>query len=136
LPGFRVSFEIAEHPSLVGVSLEQTEKIMTKLKTLSAAVALVSAVIAAPVFAHDAGGPASHGGLKSRSGSTYHHARAHHRRYVSRAYNPHVSGAYNPPNGRFDPDPEFQRNIENFGFSGRDPSRIGGEDPSLHPSQY
>jgi hypothetical protein len=131
LPGFRVWFE--EHPSIDGVPLEQTEKIMTKMKTLSA-VALVSAVIAAPVFAHDAGGSASHTGLKSRSGSTYHHVRAHHRRYVG--YHPHMSGAYNPPNERFDPDPEFQRNIENFGFSGRDPSRVGGEDPSLHPSQY
>lgn len=26
------------------------------------------------------------------------------------------------------------RNIENFGFSGMDPSRVGGEDPSLRPS--
>jgi hypothetical protein len=29
---------------------------------------------------------------------------------------------------------QSERNIENFGFSGRDPSRIGGEDPSLKPS--
>jgi hypothetical protein len=27
-----------------------------------------------------------------------------------------------------------ERNIENFGFSGKDPSRVGGEDPSLRPS--
>ena len=26
-----------------------------------------------------------------------------------------------------------RRNIENFGFSGRDPSRVGGWDPSLNP---
>jgi hypothetical protein len=32
-----------------------------------------------------------------------------------------------------DPDPELQRNIDNFGFSGRDPSRIGGVDPDLNP---
>jgi hypothetical protein len=100
---------------------------MTKMKTLGA-VALVSAVITAPVFAHDTGGPGSHGGLKSRSGPIHHHVRAHNQRYVSRAYN--------QPNERVDPDPEFQRNIQNFGFSGRDPSRVGGEDPSLHPSQY
>jgi hypothetical protein len=25
-------------------------------------------------------------------------------------------------------------NLENFGFSGRDPSRVGGWDPSLNPS--
>jgi len=107
---------------------------MTKMKTLSA-VALVSAVIAAPAFAHDAGGAGSRDGLKSRSGPVHHHVRAYHRRYVSGAYS-RVSGAYSPPNAHFDPDPEFQRNIENFGFSGRDPSRVGGEDPSLHPSQY
>lgn len=29
---------------------------------------------------------------------------------------------------------EQSRNIEDFGFSGRDPSRVGGEDPSLRPS--
>jgi hypothetical protein len=29
---------------------------------------------------------------------------------------------------------QAQRNLENFGFSGRDPSRVGGFDPSLNPS--
>jgi hypothetical protein len=29
---------------------------------------------------------------------------------------------------------EGARNIQDFGFSGRDPSRVGGEDPSLRPS--
>jgi hypothetical protein len=29
---------------------------------------------------------------------------------------------------------EEERNKEDFGFSGRDPSRPGGEDPSLNPS--
>jgi hypothetical protein len=28
---------------------------------------------------------------------------------------------------------EEERNKEDFGFSGRDPSRVGGEDPSLNP---
>jgi hypothetical protein len=28
---------------------------------------------------------------------------------------------------------EERRNIEDFGFSGRDPSRVGSEDPYLHP---
>lgn len=32
------------------------------------------------------------------------------------------------------PDPQAERNIGNFGFSGRDPSRPGGWDPSLNPS--
>jgi hypothetical protein len=40
-------------------------------------------------------------------------------------------GAYN----QFDiPYSERQLNIQNFGFGGRDPSRVGGWDPSLHPS--
>ena len=52
-----------------------------------------------------------------------HHYRVHHAR--------DYSGYMDPRSGHFDP--EFQRNRENFGFSGRDPSRVGGEDPSLHP---
>jgi hypothetical protein len=27
-----------------------------------------------------------------------------------------------------------ERNIENFGFGGKDPSRVGGWDPNLNPS--
>jgi hypothetical protein len=39
-------------------------------------------------------------------------------------------GAYN----QLDPDSiQAQRNLEDFGFSGRDPSRVGGWDPSLNP---
>ena len=30
--------------------------------------------------------------------------------------------------------PEEERNKEDFGFSGRDPSRVGGESPYLNPS--
>jgi hypothetical protein len=30
-------------------------------------------------------------------------------------------------------DAEFRRNKQNYGFSGRDRSRIGGEAPWLHP---
>ena len=26
---------------------------------------------------------------------------------------------------------EHERNLENFGFNGKDPSRVGGEDPYL-----
>jgi hypothetical protein len=32
------------------------------------------------------------------------------------------------------PSSQAERNIQNFGFSGRDPSRVGGWDPSLNPS--
>ena len=100
------------------------------MKTLSALV-LLSTVVVAPVFAHDAG-PENHHGLKPRAGSTHHHVRAH-RWHVYGAYNQpnyHYNGQ---PNDRYDPNPDFQRQIDNFGFSGRDPSRIGGEDPNLHP---
>ena len=51
-----------------------------------------------------------------------HHARKAHRDDFRGAYNQLIM----PSQG--------ERNIENFGFSGRDPSRIGGEDPSLKPS--
>ena len=97
---------------------------MTRLKTLSAVV-ILSAVIATPVFAEGVGGRGSRHGLKPQHGSISHHVRVRHQRYVR--------GAYREPNDRYDPNPDFQRNIDNFGFSGRDPSRIGGEDPSLHP---
>ena len=41
------------------------------------------------------------------------------------------SGYLDPNSGHYDI--QFQRNRENFGFSGRDPSRVGGVDPSLNP---
>jgi len=99
------------------------------MKTLSAVVVLC-AVIAAPVFAHGAGG---HGQGSHRGLARHHRTAQHHVGVDGPGY---FRGAYDQPNERSDPDPHFQRNIENFGFSGRDPSRIGGEDPSLHPSTY
>ena len=43
-------------------------------------------------------------------------------------------GVYNQPNGSSAPlTPEEERNKEDFGISGRDPSRVGGESPYLHP---
>jgi hypothetical protein len=79
---------------------------MTKLTTLSAAI-ILSAAVATPVIAQPA-----------------HHGRTNYR------------GAYNQMTEPFYAAPHTQgeRNIENFGFSGRDPSRVGGEDPSLRPS--
>ncbi len=64
-------------------------------------------------------------GMVSRYDRIHHHYRSYYRDY---------SGYLDPRSGHFDP--EFQRNRENFGFSGRDPSRIGGEDPTLHPAPY
>ena len=65
-----------------------------------------------------------------------HHTRHHYYREYSgtrdfsgtRDY----SGYLDPHSGHYDP--QFQRNRENFGFSGRDPSRVGGIDPSLNPA--
>lgn len=92
---------------------------MTKLKTISA-IAVISAAIAGPASARDAGviAPAYHG----------HHGRAYDQR--------NFRGAYDQLNGPFyaAPQADDERNIENFGFSGRDPSRVGGESPWLNPS--
>jgi hypothetical protein len=78
---------------------------MTKIKTLTALV-ILSTAVATPVFA---------------KGVAYH--------------NQTFRGAYNQMT-----EPSFavaptraERNIQNFGFSGRDPSRVGGWDPSLNP---
>ena len=78
----------------------------------AALVVAVPALMATPAFA----------------GTYRHHYRPHYYGHYYRDY----SGYLDPRSGHYDP--EFQRNRENFGFSGRDPSRIGGEDPSLHPA--
>ena len=79
---------------------------MTKLKTISAVI-ILSAAVATPVLAQ----PTNHG-------------RAHFRG----AYNQMIEPSYAiPPT-------QSGRNIENYGFSGRDPSRPGGQDPNLNPS--
>ena len=80
---------------------------MTKMKTLHAVI-ILSAAIATPVFAQD-------------------HGRAHVQ---------HFRGAYNQmigPSYYAAPYSQSQRNLEDFGFSGRDPSRPGGMDPNLNP---
>lgn len=80
---------------------------MTKMKALSAVI-ILSAAVATPVFAQDYG-------------------RAHVRHFRG-AYNQMIAPSYHAvPSSRAEP------NLENFGFSGRDPSRVGGEDPYLHP---
>ena len=86
---------------------------MTKMETLSV-VLILSAAVTTPVLAQDAGvrGPGTRYGL------------APHR------------GAYNQLNGPSYATPRTANgwNIENVGFSGRDRSWVGGEDPSLNPS--
>jgi len=87
---------------------------MTNVKTLGAVI-IFCATVATPVFAQDADtlGPQA---------APTHHVRAHARNY-RRAYNQVSEPSYATP----------QRDIENFGFSGKDPSRVGGEDPNLNP---
>jgi hypothetical protein len=49
---------------------------------------------------------------------------------------PHARRAYDQLNGPTEAaplTPEEERNKEDFGFSGRSPSRPGGEDPNLNP---
>lgn len=78
---------------------------MTKMKTLTALM-ILSTAIATPAFA---------------KGGTYR--------------NESFRGAYNQVAEPFAvPQSRAERNIQNFGFSGRDPSRVGGWDPSLNPS--
>jgi hypothetical protein len=58
-------------------------------------------------------------------------------RHARRAYDHWgYRGSYNQLSGPSYAIPETRagRNIENFGFSGRDPSRVGGWDPNLNPS--
>jgi hypothetical protein len=50
--------------------------------------------------------------------------------HVQNARRNNFLGAYNQLNTSS----LAERNLENFGFSGRDPSRVGGFDPNLRPS--
>jgi hypothetical protein len=97
---------------------------MTKLTTLSVIAIIVAAT---PVFAQDAIGPGY--GLKSQPITK-------HRSNYRGPYNQSFRGAYNRSNASFYARPLTnweRRNIEDFGFSGRDPSRVGGEDAWLRP---
>jgi hypothetical protein len=99
---------------------------LIKMKALGAAI-ILSAAVATPVFAQDAGaiGPGNRYGLDSQAVTKYRGA-----------FNQNFRGAYNQSRAPFYVRPltnEERRNIEDFGFSGRDPSRVGGEDAWLHP---
>ena len=64
----------------------------------------------------------------SMATASEHHAR---RAYDQWGYR----GSYNQLSGPYAiPETRAGRNIENFDFSGRDPSRVGGWDPNLNPS--
>ncbi|MGA2054077.1 MAG: hypothetical protein ABSG88_02090 [Bradyrhizobium sp.] len=79
---------------------------MTNVKTLSAVIILATA-IATPALARE-----------------HSHAQDRYRGAYNQMTEPSVAV----------PATQAGRNIENFGFSGRDPSRVGGWDPSLNPS--
>ena len=90
---------------------------MTKLKMLTT-ISVFVAANASPVFAQDAGMP----GPK-------HHGRTHELR--------EFRGVYNQVNGPLYLTPRTldRSDINGFGFGGRDPSWVGGEDPSLNPAE-
>jgi len=99
---------------------------MTQMKALSAVIILCAA-IAAPAFARDAIGPGY--SLELLPVTNF---RSNYRVPDDQNYR----GVYNQWNETFDAQPltdQERRNVENFGFSGRDPSRVGGEDPNLNP---
>jgi hypothetical protein len=100
--------------SFVRIGAHNGEGQMTKMKTLSAVI-ILSAAVATPVLAQEAGtrGPGSRYGLESR---------------------PFPRGAYNQLNGPSHATPRNGSNVENVGSRGRDPSRVGGQDPSFNPS--
>jgi hypothetical protein len=61
--------------------------------------------------------------------SEHHARRAHDQRNFRGSFNQLNGPSYAVPLTS-----EEKQTIENFGFSGRDPSRVGGRDPSLNPS--
>lgn len=85
---------------------------MTRMKTLSA-VLILSAAVAAPALAQ----------------TPSHHSRTYDESGFRGAYNQLDTPFYAAPRTN-----DFYWNGENFGFSGRDRSRVGGESPSLNPS--
>jgi hypothetical protein len=60
-----------------------------------------------------------------------------HKAYFGRDHGPSVlRRAYNQANGPIDVAPQALDRVDadGFGFGGRDPSWVGGKDPSLNPS--
>lgn len=85
---------------------------MSTIKAISAAV-ILSAAVATPAFAQEVYGPA----VGPYAGPPI----------VYRSYGP-VPGNYPPENS------DQYWNLRNHGFTGRDPSRVGGDSPSVNPS--
>jgi hypothetical protein len=95
---------------------KEGENQMNSIKAISAAVVL-SATIAAPAFAQEGYGPYARPG------------------YAAVAPPPIYYRSYGAAPGDYPPtNIDEYRNLQNHGFTGRDPSRVGGESPSLNPS--
>jgi hypothetical protein len=98
---------------------------MTKMSTLSAVI-IFSAAVAMPAFAQDEAGVLGPGS-RDRLETDHSRARDNDRRENQ------MNGPFNGPSSVNIDTEEQQRNLEDFGFSGKDPSRVGGEDPYLNP---
>ncbi len=96
------------------------------MKTILAA-AILSTSVAIPAFAQDAGEATNVGAAGSYAGPARYHGGQGRLQRFYRSYNQVGPGVVAPPAS------EAYRNLENFGFSGRDPSRVGGYSPSLNP---
>ncbi len=101
---------------------------MNCMKTILAA-AILSTSVAVPAFAQDAGEVNNVGAAGSYAGPAPYagYGREGRLQRFYRSYNQVGPGVVAPPAS------EAYRNLENFGFSGRDPSRVGGYNPSLNP---
>ena len=93
---------------------------MHMMKAIGAAAAL-SAALAGPVLEQEVYGPAV-------GAAPYAYGPGSRAQTYYRSYDRTPPGDYLPS------DIDQYRNLQNFGFSGRDPSRVGGESPHLHPS--
>jgi hypothetical protein len=92
---------------------------MTRMKTLSAVI-ILSAAVASPVFAQDAG-------VRRPQPGPTHRGRAYDLWNYRRAYNQLDGPFYASPRA------VGGWSNENSDSKGKDPSRVGGEDPYLHP---
>lgn len=99
---------------------------MNCMKTIIAA-AILSTSVAVPAFAQDVGNVNNVGAAGSYAGPARYYGREGRMQRFYQSYN-QVGPIAAPP-----PASQSYRNLENFGFSGRDPSRVGGFNPNLNP---
>jgi hypothetical protein len=104
--------------ALGALTRQNGENQMTKMETLSAVI-ILSAAIATPAFAQDAGvlQPGSQSSSKPQP-ATNHQS--------------NFRAGFNQLNGTART--QGDSNKETLGFGGSDPSRVGGEDPTFRPA--